>query len=621
MILEIQGLRALAVLLVVAFHAGFISGGYVGVDIFYVISGYLITGLLLREFDRTGTISFRAFYARRLKRLLPSSFIVLGSTAIVGFIFMPSSTRTSLGRDVMAGALYVSNYLFAWWQNDYQNLGATPSPVIHFWSLAVEEQFYLLWPLFIYVLVKRGKRTQLFSWIATITAISFVVSLFMTSKYPIWAFYSLPSRAWELGTGALILLGPVRKLSGKFLVLICLGGLIISSTLFNSNTAFPGTAALLPVLSVAGILYSVHCASGTPRSIEWILRSRLAQWLGAISYPAYLWHWPVLVLPIAILGRQLTLFEKIFAIALTFLLSGFTHRYIEEHFRRESYKPSRIYLASAMATLVSITLGVGIYSASATSIHISSATGTTTFSLANITQKPAIYADGCQIDKGVTVSGPCEYGDLHSSKTWVLFGDSHAAQWFPTLNEIASSHKIRLIVLTKSSCPSVSVTLADRGGFKNAPCATWRTNSIARINRTHPDIVFVSSFHHYLPPQGISNERQWWNDGETKLKNLLITSHSRVISISDTPLPNSDIPVCLSSKTLSSCFAKISPSTSWVPSIDVINPNPWFCSTTCPAVLDGIVVYRDTTHMSVSFAQHLVAPLTSTLISMGVATS
>ena len=143
-ITQIQGLRALAAILVTLFHAKWVSGGFIGVDIFYVISGFLITGLLLREIDRSGTINFKEFYSRRFKRLLPTSFFVLAITAVVSWMLIPATMRTSLGRDVIAASLYVSNYLFAWWQADYQNLDATPSPVIHYWSLAVEEQFYLV---------------------------------------------------------------------------------------------------------------------------------------------------------------------------------------------------------------------------------------------------------------------------------------------------------------------------------------------------------------------------------------------------------------------------------------------------------------------------------------------
>jgi peptidoglycan/LPS O-acetylase OafA/YrhL len=212
---QIQGLRALAALLVTLFHAKWISGGFIGVDIFYVISGFLITGLLLREIKRSGSINFREFYARRFKRLLPTSFFVLTITSIISWIVIPGTMRASLGRDIIAASLYVSNYLFAWWQADYQNLDATPSPVIHYWSLAVEEQFYLLWPLLILLFftlaLKLRKRIVLTYLVATVTMLSFAFSIYQTETSPIWAFYSLPTRAWELGLGALLVLIPPIK--------------------------------------------------------------------------------------------------------------------------------------------------------------------------------------------------------------------------------------------------------------------------------------------------------------------------------------------------------------------------------------------------------------------------
>lgn len=157
-ILQIQGLRALAALLVIIFHARLVPGGFIGVDIFYVISGYLITSLILREIENSGTLDLKLFYQRRIKRLLPTSVFVLFATAIAGMFLLPVITRDALGRDLFAAATYVSNYLFAWWENDYQNLDATPSPFIHYWSLAVEEQFYLIWPIFILFLSRYGKR-------------------------------------------------------------------------------------------------------------------------------------------------------------------------------------------------------------------------------------------------------------------------------------------------------------------------------------------------------------------------------------------------------------------------------------------------------------------------------
>ena len=168
---QIQGLRALAAIIVTLFHAHMVPGGFIGVDIFYVISGYLITGLILREIDNTGRLNLAAFYQRRIKRLLPTSVFVLLVTAVVGWFVLPPISRDALGRDLFAAAAYISNYLFAWWQNDYQNLDATPSPFIHYWSLAVEEQFYLLWPIFMIILARKGKKT-VFAGIAMVTVVS-----------------------------------------------------------------------------------------------------------------------------------------------------------------------------------------------------------------------------------------------------------------------------------------------------------------------------------------------------------------------------------------------------------------------------------------------------------------
>jgi peptidoglycan/LPS O-acetylase OafA/YrhL len=178
-ILQIQGLRALAALLVTIFHARLMPGGFIGVDIFYVISGYLITGLILREIEKTGRLDLNAFYQRRIKRLLPTSVFVLFITAFFAYFLLPPTTRAALGRDLFAAATYISNYLFAWWQNDYQNLDATPSPFIHYWSLAVEEQFYVVWPIFILVLSRYGRRA-VFNGVAIVTTLSLLLSIYQT---------------------------------------------------------------------------------------------------------------------------------------------------------------------------------------------------------------------------------------------------------------------------------------------------------------------------------------------------------------------------------------------------------------------------------------------------------
>ena len=185
---HIQSLRALAALLVLVYHADLLPGGYIGVDIFYVISGYLITNLLLREIQERNSLAFSQFYARRFKRLLPASFIVVLTTGIIGWALLPTTYRAEFGRDLIAASTYISNFLFALWNADYQNLGSTPSPFIHFWSLAVEEQFYLFWPIIVLILYKIRGRKGVFYGILAIASLSFLFSLFLTERSPVWSF-------------------------------------------------------------------------------------------------------------------------------------------------------------------------------------------------------------------------------------------------------------------------------------------------------------------------------------------------------------------------------------------------------------------------------------------------
>ncbi|MSY00599.1 MAG: acyltransferase family protein, partial [Actinobacteria bacterium] len=295
---QIQALRALAASLVVFFHAKLSPGGFIGVDIFYVISGYLITGLIIKEIELTSAFGFKSFYLRRAKRLLPASLGILSLTAVISWLVLPATVRTDLGKDIFAATIYVSNYLFAFWQNDYQNLNATPSPVIHYWSLAVEEQFYIFWPIAIYTLWKFGKRSAVLAGVSAITIFSFFFSLYLTERSPIWAFYSLPTRAWELGLGALILFIPKRILQTRSIaktlaIWFALSLLVFASFTFSEKTPFPGTSALIPTLAAT---IAIAFIASWPPILNDLSKLRIVQWLGEISYPFYLWHWPILVL-------------------------------------------------------------------------------------------------------------------------------------------------------------------------------------------------------------------------------------------------------------------------------------------------------------------------------------
>ena len=611
-ILQIQGLRALAALLVTIFHARLLPGGFIGVDIFYVISGYLITGLILREIENTGSLDLNSFYQRRIKRLLPTSVFVLFVTAIVGVFVLPAITREALGRDLFAAATYVSNYLFAWWENDYQNLDATPSPFIHYWSLAVEEQFYLIWPIFILFLSRYGKRA-IFYGIAISSTLSLLLSIYQTQTSPIWAFYSLPTRAWELGFGALLLFVPDSLWKNRFIPWLGAIGIAIASFTFNESTAFPGINALLPVAATVALIGSI---SIWPRFFNDLSNNRISQWLGAISYPLYLWHWPALVLPSSALGRPLRIRERIFCIALTILLAHFTSKYIEQPIRHKKIAGKKIYLFFVGTTVISLVAGLIISSTSSSTISIK---GTQyKFDLAQVVQRPVVYDDGCHVNYGESESGECLYGDKNSDSTIVLFGDSHAAQWFPTLEKLARERNFKLISLTKSACPAVVLPRNDKGAYKNSDCNQWRENSINRIKKLRPQAVITSSFQYFTPASGYSDRDKWWSDGQRELLSLLRGTSEHLIYISDTPHPSRDIPSCLASRDYDSCNSTQKSSFQIIDGFEKIDPTPWLCTDLCPAIQNGYVVYRDASHISIDAALSLKPQLEAALIAKGL---
>jgi peptidoglycan/LPS O-acetylase OafA/YrhL len=304
---DVEGLRGIAVLVVVLFHAGLagMAGGFVGVDVFFVISGFLITGLLVREHERTGRIDLLHFYARRARRLLPAAIIVLIATLVAALHLVAPLDRASVGLDGAAAALSIGNIRFALDAGDYFSSVTDPSPFLHFWSLAVEEQFYLVWPALI-LLVARGVRARRWIMVALVSVVvaSFAANVLVTETTANWAFYSLPTRAWELGLGGLLAVGSVvlARVPGRivglagWLGLVAIGAAIFT---FDSSLAYPGVAASLPVLGAVALLAGGSRPLGPGRLLSaWPLR-----FLGRISYSLYLVHWPILVLaPIAIGG-------------------------------------------------------------------------------------------------------------------------------------------------------------------------------------------------------------------------------------------------------------------------------------------------------------------------------
>ncbi len=609
-ILEIQGLRALAATLVLIFHAKFVSGGFIGVDIFYVISGFLITGLLLKELNANGRISLKAFYLRRSKRLLPASFLVLFVTALFAWLVLPPISRGSIGRDLVATTLYISNYLFAWWQNDYQNLNATPSPFIHYWSLAVEEQFYIFWPLFIIALAKLKSARKFLVGFSLVTSITFALGVWLTVVAPIWAFYSLPTRAWELSIGALIALLPSLRRRSPSLAVLGAIALISSAFWFNDRTSFPGVYALLPVFGTAALLSSI---GSWPGPLRWLATNRVSVWIGKISYPLYLWHWPVLVLPIALFARDLVLLERIVALLVTIVLADLTTRFIEEPLHLKNFAARRVVVSTATAMVLSLLVGFGISQSTTKTILVNGKQVT----LASIESRPTPYDDGCHLNYHEAISPLCEFGKLDSAKTVVLYGDSHAVQWFPALEKLAVEKGFKLITLTKSACPSIDVVRESIGAFNMGNCAAWRKSAIERISKAKPDLIILSSFEHFIPAGDPRKVKKWWADGSQRTYRTLNTLTPKVVYLLDTPLPMRNIPDCLASTSADKCLANSKLGLPQVAKFEIIDPAIWLCQSECPGIVRGNVAYRDASHISVATSLELSDSLWQALIDKG----
>jgi peptidoglycan/LPS O-acetylase OafA/YrhL len=667
---DIEGLRAVAVILVVLYHANLgVHGGYVGVDVFFVISGFLITRQLLGELARAGTVSLPRFYARRIKRLLPASATVAVATLIGSLLWISPLRLGTIVRDVIATSFYVINYRLAVQGTNYLSSTAPPSPLQHYWSLAVEEQYYLIWPvllLLIAVFWARRKRRSgaagpppialLGGVLGVIFVLSLALSVWLTHKSAPWAYFSLPSRAWELAAGALVAVYAehLTRLKTSVTAVASWAGLALiawSALAFNDLTPFPGIAAAAPV-GGAALVIAAGCA-GPRFGVEWVLRASPFQLGGRISYSWYLWHWPLLILVPAALGRPLHTKTAIAIIGLSFVLAWLTFHLIENPIRHQEVL-SRIprlglglgaVLSCSTALLAVIVIAVvpgASGSGSPQSVPSSSAAGfdqqisgivgnavSTRVVPSNLTpaletvggDQPAV--GGCHLSFSATKSGSCVFGDASSSTTVVLFGDSHAEQWFPALQTIAVAKHWKLVSLTKSDCPAVDVTMYSRVLKRTyTECDTWRANTLKQIAALHPKMVVMSSaitLTNVVNSGGAKFEAAWLA-GTTSIVQTVKSTGAAVVWIGDTPQPKGNAPDCVASnlKDVRTCMntaaaAEPDPArrtqslqVAATAGATVVDPTPWSCpGTVCPVVVGNLLVYRDDSHLSSAYINWL----------------
>ncbi|MEX5540385.1 acyltransferase family protein [Pseudomonas poae] len=649
---DIDGLRAIAVLAVVLFHFGVpgVTGGFVGVDVFFVISGFLITSIIWRE-RQAGRFSFVEFWARRARRILPALFVMIVATLVAGWFLLAPKDYEELGRAAHYQVIFTSNLLFAR-QHGYFEAASDIKPLLHTWSLAVEEQFYILFPLLLTLLSSRLKhwRLALFG----VLLVSFGMSVWAVEHEPQKAFFLLHLRAWELLAGAMLAVMPAREWRASPALAQCVSlaamGLILIAVFgFDSNTAFPGATALLPVLGVVGLIW----ANG--QQYTWVgrlLSSRLMVGVGLISYSWYLWHWPVFVYANYAAVDGLSATELGGLMLLSLVLGYLSWRFVETPFREKRL------LATRKAILVAA--AVGILSIGLTGVALRKADGVPS----RLSEQALRYAKAkkwspelmaCMADKDTPDERLfCHFGPKNPAVSALVWGDSHATALIPALEIGAEKHDISLMEASFAGCVPLD-------GLENiARCAHFnRRVEKAMSEQPISDVVLAARWSLYLYGQMSGDKEHALKDPSTgqyvravaeqrfadgmreRIKGLRAAGH-RVWLVKEVPLQEIIVPYRLSRLAMmhrpvdreglpvakhlareafiSQLFDELAAADSGV---RVLDPAPQLCGADglCRVELNGRALYTDDNHLSDVGARHIEAflePLFSSLQSRGL---
>jgi peptidoglycan/LPS O-acetylase OafA/YrhL len=588
---DIQGLRALAVGLVVLDHAGvpWFQGGFVGVDVFFVISGFLISSLLLHEATTTGRIRIGQFYARRARRILPAATLVLVATSAFAAAQLSVTRVQEVVQDVRWAALFAANVHFARLGTDYFEEDRAESPVQHFWSLAVEEQFYVFWPvllLLVCVFVHRRQMRIVTALVGVAWVASLAYSIVLTPASPTSSYFSSATRVWELGTGALLALsGPVlRQLTRRARRPLAVGGMTaiaVAALRYDASTLFPSWRALLPVLGTAALLAAgARGAIGPARA----LTARPVRYVGDISYSLYLWHWPVLVLGAEYLGGSPSPVETCLLVALAVGLSVLSYHAVENPFRHSRGWALRGRRALVLwpAALAMVVAGSGYSAAYSTNAFEDRISGAGTGSPVSArgaegagaptdgrTEDPApppiresfdaalrmvdadkpipfplVNLEGLERDAwhyffrcysswGDGGHRLCPLGDRDAKRTVVVYGDSHAAMWLPALDQLGAVNGFRVVPLVKVGCGPFDVKQWHRKS-RFPDCPPYRIWARQQIAKLHPDVILVG----YrgllgLRPGAGETKGRMWSEGVSSGVRRLTKLAPKVVVMSD----------------------------------------------------------------------------------------
>lgn len=637
---DIEGLRAVAILLVVCAHAGvpWLAGGFVGVDVFFVLSGFLITSLLLQESEDTGGIRFSDFYARRLRRLFPALLVMVVVVSCAASAVLAPGEQVEQARTAATAIFSVSNIRFAVAQLDYFSPGSEGNLFLHTWSLGVEEQFYLVWPVLVWWALgcRHGQRNIAhLKWVMTgVVILSVSACLWLTTREQLVAFYMMPMRAWQFAAGALISIY-FRK-EGRFFAPARMGatenagfwfswlGLIMvagSAFAYDAHVAYPGWRALLPtfgtmVILASGLLVPTRGASA-------VLAWKPLQAVGKVSYAWYLWHWPVLLLGYAITESR-SPWLRAAEVVLSFALAIVSYWLVERPLRHSAQwlKYRRLALTGAIFVM-----------AAAAALAMHWAAGAWLKSRGPEFQRyarahsdaPAIYGMGCDdwyhSDRVVM----CTFGSADAKHTAVLMGDSIAGQWTPAFASVFQKRDWRFIVLTKSSCPMVDAPFFyERIGREYTECTSWRMKAVRQVAALKPDVIVLGSASTY----GFTQAQ--WMDGANSVLSVLSRAATQIYVLRGTPHLPFDGPGCLAThhgrpewlSSTQTCgapmmdehgehvFKWLTLASGHFTNIRMLDMNDVVCPQgRCVAERNGMIVFRDSQHLTASYAQSIAPRL------------
>jgi peptidoglycan/LPS O-acetylase OafA/YrhL len=633
---DIDGLRAVAVISVLFFHSGFsfFSGGYVGVDIFFVISGYLITTIIVREIANND-FSISRFYERRFRRILPPLVVVVAVSLIIGFFFLTPDGVVDLGKSAIATALFSSNMLF-YFESGYFDGAAEMKPLLHTWSLAVEEQYYIFFPLLLILIAKIDTKHYL-RWLLVLGGLSFVACVVLTSIKSSAAFYWIPTRAWELFIGSILALHIIPNPSKRLLreVYSILGVMMIAYSVFqySSETSFPGAAALLPTIGTALIILA---GTGGHSLVSMALSFRPVVFIGLISYSLYLWHWPVIVYTKIFFIKELTGPVILVMLTLIFILSIISWKYVESPFRRKVVLKEKHTLLSASA-IVSVSLILSGFVFIKHAGHTDNLTNDITLNN-NLKDFEWSHWGSCEkaVNRMKNRQNLCDIGIETKPVSFILWGDSHAKALASGIDLSTKNIGLRGKIATQSACPPL--LSIERPNRKS--CNEFNQKVLKFISITHEIDTVILAARWALSTKGTRYKQEQGSPVqlvdiksvssedssnvelfEIGLRRTIKELHrlgKKVILVNPVPEVGYNVPSAhlIASMTKQNINKLIAPTakeyekrTKEVVSIfreiknqfpiEMVNPDIYLCDKGyCNVAIDGIPLYRDDDHLS-----------------------